>query len=292
MMHCAVQRRQVEGKPTVMSEHWPKYGAATMLACATAGMLCAPPAQAEDGIDATALRQFGGRYAIDCTDPAGTQLRVAADALIVEQAGQRMTGRNPVSAYGHFGASAPPKNFQIALSGEVRSAARSEARGGPRLIFLVYADEAGPYIVIDGDARVSAALTQALTTPRCRRCGPRGAPLPSAIPAMSVLIADPAFKLAYLRAIGAKASARWLARLDGPAPPTRAQRLDGTPYVVVAICKAHDCYDHSAVFLYSAARQRVVGLIQQRGMKTLARAPGPMLASQLDWLWCKEWRQQ
>jgi len=73
-----------------MSEHWPKYGAATMLACATAGMLCAPPAQAEDGIDATALRQFGGRYAIDCTDPAGTQLHVAADALIVEQAGQRL----------------------------------------------------------------------------------------------------------------------------------------------------------------------------------------------------------
>lgn len=266
-----------------MSEQGPKYGAAAALTLAAASLLSAVPARAKGSIDATALREFGGRYAADCANPGSTQLRVEADALFVEQAGQRMTGRNPVSAYRHFGTGVPPKNFQVALTGEVRV--------GPKLIFRVYADAAGPYIELDGDARVTAALTPALTTPRYRRCEPRVIAPSGAVPEMSVLIGDPAFKRAYLRAIGAKASKRWLVRLDGPAAPTRAQRFDGTPYVVVAICKAHDCYDHSAVFLYSAAQQRVFGLIQQRGVTTLAGAPDPALASQLNWLWRKEWRQ-
>ena len=260
-------------------------------------LLAASPVLVQAGIDAPALRQFGGRYAVDCANPAVPQLRVTADALLVEQAGQRMTGRKPVSAYSYFGNSAPPKNFQVALL--------SEVRGGPQLIFMVYADPAGPYILLDGDAKVLAALTKTLTTPRYRRCEPPAAraataltpaPSPAAapggVPGMSVLIADPAFKRAYLRSIGAKASERWLARFDGPAPPTREQTFDGVPYVVVAICKAHDCYDHNAVFLYSAPQQRVLGLVQQNGVKTLVGAPGPSLASQLDRLWLREWRQK
>lgn len=270
--------------------------AVAVLACAAAGLLGAAPAGAQGGIDAGALRQFGGRYAADCANPAGAQLRVGADALLVEQAGQRMTGHKPMSAYSYFGNGAPPKDFQVALIGEVR--------GGPQLIFMVYADNAGPYILLDGDPQVTAALSKALTTPRYRRCGPPGAPpasaaprpppaaAPGGVPELSVLVADPAFKRAYLRAIGAKASEHWLARFDGPAPPTREQRFDGVPYIVVAICKAHDCYDHNAVFLYSAAQQRVLGLIQQNGAKALIGAPGPALASQLNRLWLKEWRQK
>lgn len=108
---------------------------------------------------------------------------------------------------------------------------------------------------------------------------------------MSALIADQRFKRAYLRAFGPVARERWLARFEGPAAPTRTQRIDGVPYIVVAICKAHDCYDHSAVFLYSAARQRVFGLVQRKGKKSVVGAPGPALASRLDRLWQKEWRQ-
>jgi hypothetical protein len=112
------------------------------------------------------------------------------------------------------------------------------------------------------------------------------------VPELAALINDPAFKRAYQRAIGPKASERWLARFEGPAAPTRAQTVDRVPYVVVAICKAHDCYDHNAVFLYSAAQQRVLGLIQQNGVKTLVGAPGPALAAPLDRLWQAEWRQK
>ena len=68
--------------------------------------------------------------------------------------------------------------------------------------------------------------------------------------------------------------------------------MEGTRYVVVAACKAHDCYDHSALFLYSAAQERVLGLIQQQGVKTLVGAPSPSLGAQLDRLWQAEFRQQ
>lgn len=258
-----------------------------------AGLLAALPAWSKGGTDAAALRQFGGRYAVDCENPAAPALRVGPDALLVEQNGQRMVGRKPVSARrgtGHAGNGAPPKNFQVALKGEVR--------GGAKLLFMVYTDSAGPYILLDGDAKVTAALGRALLAPKYRRCDPRSAPVasasavaPGSAPAMKALIADPAFKRAYLRAIGGRASQRWLARLDGPAAPTRMQAFGGTPHVVIAVCKAHDCYDHSAVFVYSAPRERVFGLIQQNGRQALVGAPGPALAAQLGRLWQTEWRQ-
>jgi len=274
------------------------------IAAAVAALLLAAPVAAQNGIDAHALRQYGGRYATDCANPAAPQLRVAADALTIEQNGQRMTGRGPVSAYSYFGNATPPKNFQVALIGTVR--------GGPQLLFMVYADATGAYIQLDGDAKVSAALGKALLAPKYRRCAgalaaagaaapvpSKPLPLPTAptaagprgLPQLAALTADPAFKRAYQRSIGPKASERWLARLDGPAPPTREQAFDGTPYVVVAVCKAHDCYDHNAVFLYDSAQPRVLGLIQQKGVKTLVGAPGPGLGAQIERLWQSEWRQ-
>jgi hypothetical protein len=257
---------------------------------------------AAQGIDAETLRRYGGSYAADCGRPGAPRLRVAADALVVEQGNQRMTGRNAMSAYSFFGNS-PPKDFQVALT--------SEVRGGPQMIFMVYADRAGPYIRLDGEPKVAAALGKALMAPKYRRCdgaalaqapapAAAAAPAPAqraapaggaAVPHLGALAADPAFRRAYLRALGPKAAERWLSRLDGPAPETREMVVGGVPYVVVAICKAHDCYDHSAVFLYSAAQQQVIGLIQQNGAKTLVGAPGA-LAPQLERLWQAEFRKK
>ncbi len=252
---------------------------------------------AAQGIDADTLRRFGGSYAADCGRPGTPRLRVQADALVVEQGNQRMTGRNAMSAHSYFGNS-PPKDYQVALT--------SEVRGGPQMIFMVYADRAGPYIRLDGEARIAAALGKALMAPKYRRCdGGAVAPAPTPVPApraalpkgagaphLGMLMADPAFRRAYRRALGPMAREPWLARLDGPAPETREQVVAGIPYVVIATCKAHDCYDHSAVFLYSAAQQQVLGLVQQRGAKTLVGGPGTALAGQLDRLWQAQFRQR
>ncbi|CAM5787036.1 Ivy family c-type lysozyme inhibitor [Rhizobacter fulvus] len=253
-------------------------------------------------IDAETLKRYGGSYAVDCGRPGTPRLQVQAGALAVEQGNQRMTGRNAMSAYSYFGNSPPPKDFQVALI--------SEVRGDQQLIFMVYSDRAGPYIRIEADPKVAAALGRALTSPKYRRCeaaalppapalpgpaavpSPRAAPAPGAVPALGSLAADPAFKRAYLRALGPRAGERWLARLEGPAPETRELRVGGVPYVVIAICKAHDCYDHNAVFLYSAAQQQVIGLVQQKGAKTLVGSPAPTQAAQLERLWQSEWRQK
>ncbi|HWI12159.1 MAG TPA: Ivy family c-type lysozyme inhibitor [Burkholderiaceae bacterium] len=278
------------------SHHQPASGRSAALAAA---LLVAASAAAQTGLDAPTLRQFGGRYAVDCASAAAPRLRVDADALLVEQGNQRMTGRNAMSSYSYFGNSPPPKDFQVALMGEVR--------GGLQLLFMVYADKGGPYIRLEGDAKVAAALGKALMTSRFRRCEAPSAPVaappptpaaapraaaPGAAPELGTLVEDAAFKRAYLKAIGPLAAQRWLARFEGPAPSTRMQTFDGTPYVVIGICKAHDCYDHNASFLYSAAQQRVIGLVQQNGVKTLVGAPGAALAPQLERLWQSQWRQK
>ena len=255
-------------------------------AVCAAGLLVAASAWPKGGLDTPTLRQYGGRYAADCANTAAPNLRVAAETLTVEQNGLRLTGRAPRRASApELGQRAPAADFRLALTAAVRA--------GPRLRFMVHADPVGPYIVLDGDAEVTAALGDALLAARYRRCDASAASAaPRGVPTLPALVADPAFERAYLRALGTKASQqRWLARLEGPAAPTREQVFGGTPYVVVALCKARDCYDHSAVFLYSAAQRRVFGLIQQRGVKTLVGGPGPALAAPLGRLWRSEWRE-
>ena len=268
---------------------------------AAAVLFAAPPARAQAGLSGDDLKLFGGSYASDCANPAAPRLRVDRDALTVARGNQRLTARGLMASYSYFGNS-PPPGFRGALSGNVR--------GAEQLTFLAYADRLGTYIRIEGDPQVRAALGAALLAPKYRRCDaagePRALPLPpapppappppaargDAVPHLGALMADPAFKRIYFRALGPKAAQPWLARLDGPAPETRALLLEGTRYVVIAACKAHDCYDHSAVFLYSAAQARVVGLIQQQGVKTLVGAPPASLAAQLDRLWQADFRQR
>ena len=281
-MHYARATPVSREEPAVQSKPRSKHHAAV---CA-AGLLVAASAWPRGGLDAPTLRQYGGRYAADCASTAAPSLRVAAEALTVEQNGLRLTGRTPVrtSAAG-LGQRAPGADFRLVLAATVRA--------GPQLRFLVHADAVGAYIVLGGDAEVTAALGDALLAARYRRCDATAvSAAPRGVPTLPALVADPAFQRAYRRALGTKASQpRWLARLEGPAAPTRVQAFGGTPYVVVAFCKSRDCYDHSAVFLYSAAQRRVFGLVQQRGVKTLVGAPGPALAAPLRRLWRSEWRQ-
>jgi hypothetical protein len=273
---------------------------ALVLACLFGVALAIAPMPSHAALNAESMKLWGGTYSQNCSDPAAPRLRVTADALSVEQGSQRMVARNIDSAYSFFGNS-PPKDFQVALMGEVR--------GGLQILFLIYKDRSGEYITLDGDPKVRAALGKPLLAAKHRHCDVQAAPVtttqpspaspapaatagPGGAPDVGFLLADRKFKSTYLRAIGAKASERWLAQMDGPSPPTRVQTFESTPYVVIAICKPHDCYDHNAVFLYSAAQDRVLGLIQQSGVKTLIGLPAPSLAAQLDRLWQTEWRQK
>lgn len=265
--------------------------------CLAAVLLASVAVSAQQRLSADELKAYGGSYAIECGKPDAPRLSVTTDAISVERDGQRLVGRNVTASASYYGRS-PPRNFEAALIGEVR--------GGGQMMFMVYADKAGRYAVIEAEPRVQAALGPALLKARYRSCNAVGAAMASAAPAIAspaaatsdavpdipALLANPLFKRSYLRSIGEKASERWLARLDGPAPPTRRQSLDGAPYLLVAVCKPHDCFEHNAVFLYSAEPPRVLGLIHQAGVKTLVGGATPAQGAQLDLLWQAEWRQK
>jgi hypothetical protein len=266
--------------------------------CLAAGLLApvAVPAQ-QQRLSADELKAYGGSYAVECARLDAPRLIVAADAISVERDGQRLVGRNVTASASYYGRS-PPKNFEAAVIGAVR--------GGGQMMFMVYADNAGRYVLIEAEPRVQDALGPALLKARYRSCNAGGVPMAEtrpaiatpatatsdAVPDIAALLANPLFKRSYLRSIGEKASERWLARLDGPAPPTRRQLLEGAPYLLVAVCKPHACYEHNAVFLYSAEPPRVLGLIHQAGVKTLVGGATPAQGAQLDLLWQAEWRQK
>ena len=269
-------------------------GSACLAACAVAA--------AQGVLDADSLRQFGGNYATDCAAASNgasvPRLRVAGDSLTVDQGTQRMTGRSVQAAYSYFGAQ-PPAGFKAALL--------SQVKGGPELQFHVFADKAGAYVLLDGDATVKAALGEALIKPKYRRCDPPspaeaaalapppparppvGAVRPGTVPDLATLTDDPSFKRAYLHALGQKVVQRWLTSFDGPATPPRLQTVLGTRYVVAAFCKAHDCFENNAVVVYAVEKQQLFGLLQQRGRKTLLGAPAADMAAELERIWAKEY---
>lgn len=272
-------------------------GAAWMAACTVAA--------AQGVVDAETLRQFSGNYATDCAaasmGAAVPRLRVAPDALTVDQGAQRMTGRSVQAAPAALGAQ-PPSGFKVALV--------SQVKGRQALQFHVYADKAGMYVLLEGDATVKAALGDALMKPKYRRCDPPSAaeaaafaPPPPArapvgavkagvVPDLATLTEDPSFKRAYLRALGQKVVERWLTSFDGPAAPPRLQTVLGTRYVVAAFCKANDCAENNALVLYAVEKQQLFGLLQQRGRKTLLGAPPADMAVELERIWAKEYPRQ
>jgi hypothetical protein len=101
---------------------------------------------------------------------------------------------------------------------------------------------------------------------------------------------EPAFKSAYMKALGPKANTPWLAKRDGPAPQDKFIDVAGERYVMNSFCKNHDCGDNSAVILYSPEKKRVYGTIFEKGKTTLIGDPPAPVSAELARLWKKEWR--
>lgn len=101
---------------------------------------------------------------------------------------------------------------------------------------------------------------------------------------------EPAFKSAYMKALGPKSKTPWLAKRDGPAPQDKFITVAGERYVMNSFCKNHDCNNNSAVLLYSPEKKAVYGTVYEKGKTTyIGDPPGPV-ATELASLWKKEWR--
>jgi len=268
-----------------------RSGTALLVAAAMAGFAHGA------ALDAEAMRNFGGRYAVDCAAAGGVGLRVEPDALVIDVRGRTISGGRLQVSYSYFGQS-PPPGFAVAL--------QSELRDGKELVFLVHRDASGQRIELVADPKLMAALG-AMATQKYRDCdaarnqrvaaatrGERhqaGASADAAARDTSDPLHDPRLKQAYLKALGPRASLPWLARLEGPSPERKRIRVEGADYTRVAVCKPHDCYDNSAVVLFSRERGVVYGKVLDRNTPVLIGAPSPAMAAALEKIWRDDFRQ-
>jgi hypothetical protein len=246
-------------------------------------------AWSQNRLEPDILKLYGGTYSVECGNAAATRLRVAADALIVEQGNKRLTANNVQAQHSFFGRSAPP-NYLVALTGEVR---------GSDLVFLVFRDGSGQYITVDGDQKVQAALGKSLLARKFHSCdgkGPRTtAPGPAPTAQSSTIVGPPQllddarFKSAYYKALGPRSKEPWLAKLDGPAPAVKTVRIAGTEYLLASFCKDRDCGDNNAVVVYSQQNGTVYGKILERRRAFLIGDPSSAIATELDRFWMSEW---
>jgi hypothetical protein len=264
----------------------------TWVFAAAATLAVVTPVWSHGALDAGAIKLYGGTYSFDCSNPAAPHLRVAADALTVEQGTKRTTGRNVQTAYSYFGQS-PPPNYEVALTGEVT--------GGLALVFIVYRDKSERYITLGGADTVEAALGKALLQRKYRLCGDvikKAAPAPAVVTEPEpivlphTLLKDARFKSAYYTALGPRIKQDWLAKLEGPGSPLDKITIGGKEYTLASVCKDHDCGDNNVVLLYSPAQGVVFGKILDQRRAIVIGAPPPPVAAELERLWIAQWRQR
>jgi Inhibitor of vertebrate lysozyme (Ivy) len=250
-------------------------------------------AWAQAKLDPHTMKAFGGTYMIDCSNNASPKATVFENALVFLQGDKRIAGSKVQSAASYYGANQPP---------EYRTVLMSEAPGG-LLLFAMYQDKAGPYLKLDGDSKVIAAIGKPLTEHKFRRCDGAAKPVQTAaapgsqqkyalheLDAGGVML-DPKAKSAYYNALGPLSREPWLAKLDGPSPQNKRVKVAGADYVLISACKNRDCADNNTVLLYSAAQDAIYGKVYQRGKSTLIGSPPPAVATELERIWRTEWRQ-
>ncbi|WP_367849798.1 Ivy family c-type lysozyme inhibitor [Rhodoferax sp. WC2427] len=236
------------------------------------------------------VRKYGGTYATQCNSADAPRLRVLRDALVVEQGDKRIVGRKVQTDFSYLAAS-PPPFFKLTLASKVRS--------GSTLDFVVFEDKTGTSIHLRADAALQAPLGKSMLNATYRRCDEAPAPSASAHTTQNEPMSDaekillnPTFKANYLRVLGPLAREPWLAKFNGPRPPARRVRVAGVDYLLLLVCKPHECTGFNAALLYAEDRDRLFGKIYQQGRSDYLGEPPSDIADALDALWTSQWQPQ
>jgi len=104
-----------------------------------------PSRRGEVSLDRAYLEQYGGSYSADCEDDRADRLKVLLYRMVFESKKEELVTED-IEANASYWGDSPPEDFEIAFMGKVK-----KDRG---LLFLVYGDEQGPYIQLDGDPRI------------------------------------------------------------------------------------------------------------------------------------------
>ena len=245
------------------------------------------PGPAIAALDATLDRQVGGVFSNACGDRSQVMVRLYGDVLDVERGGVAVKANRLRSS------TQPPPGPAVA---DFKATVRGEVKGGDGIALVLTHNAKGLFARIDGGEKSLARLGPGVIGLTVRHCDPNrnalpGAPPPPSLPAPWDLLKDARFKAAYTQALGPLARDRWLMALDGPAPESRMVQVAGVEYLLASVCKPHDCSDHNLVLLWQASQGQLLGLLQQRGRKTLLGQPSPAAAAEIERLWKGEWRR-
>ncbi len=259
-----------------------------LVAAASCSVGVISPSWSQEHFKPDVVRKYAGAYASNCSNPNAPRLRILRDALVVEQGDKRVVGRKVQAALAYPDRS-PPPDFKLALLGEVRT--------GSALRFIVFEDKTGTSIRLQADMSLQIALGKTLLTTKYRRCGDAPATTAAANSTQNEPMSDaekillnPGFKSTYLRVLGPLAREAWLAKLSGPRPPARRVRVAGMDYLLLAVCKPHDCANFNAALLYAEDRDRLFGKVYQQGRTSFLGETPPEIAHALDTYWSNQWQ--
>lgn len=237
-------------------------------------------------IDQDFLANYGGSYMVDCADPASAKATVFGTELVFLDGERRVAGSNADVASSWF-RNSPPENFLMALL--------SELPDSGQMIWMVYQDESGLYLTIDGDGETMEAIGTSFAGQKFYRCG--GTPsriAVSEVPQRNYelhelsapgILMYPGARAAYYKALGPLIEEAWFAELDGPSSENSYVLVAGTEYLRAYCCMNHDCYENNVVFLYSARQNLVYRKVYQGGKSILIGGPPPEVAKELERLW-------
>ena len=272
------------------------------------------PAAALDTLDAYTLKEYGGTWLSDCKNNASPRVTVFNNALVFIRGDKRVASTGNVMGTATYFGQDPPASYVYTLIGELDN-------GQQQLIFMIEKDKTGNYITLLGDDKVMAQIGPDWKTLKFRPCDapakeakagttppPAAKPAPTAVaeaPAVAAaaptagelppaygMLDDPAFKKAYMKALGKFSKEDWLATLDGPSPASSKVTVAGDEYVLVHSCKNHDCVENNTTLLYSEAKKLVYGKVRMAGKSALLGNPPPPVAKELGEFWRKQWASQ
>ena len=265
------------------------------------------PARALDTLDAYTMKEHGGTWLSDCKNNTSPRVTVFNNALVFIRGDKRVASTGNVMGTATYFGQDPPESYVYTLIGELEN-------GQLQLIFMIDKDKTGNYITLLGDDKVMAQIGPDWKTLKFRPCDApakeakaEAAPAPAAKPAPAVvaeapvdadipggpgMLEDPAFKKAYLKALGKLSKEEWLATLNGPSPAAQRVTVAGDEYVLIHACKNHDCAENNTTLLWSEAKKLVYGKVRMAGKSTLLGNPPPPVAKELGEFWRKQWASQ
>jgi len=258
------------------------------------------PASAFDTLDADTMKEYGRTWFSDCKNNASPRVTVFNNALVFIRGDRRVASTGNVMGTATYLGQDPPASYVYTLIGELDN-------GQQQLIFMIEKDKTGNYITLLGDDKVMAQIGPDWKTLKFRPCDApakaakaEAAPAPAAVaeapvaaardlPGGPAMLENPAFKKAYLKALGKLSKEEWLATLNGPSPAAQKVTVAGDEYVLIHACKSHDCAENNTTLLWSEAKKLVYGKVRMAGKSTLLGNPPPPVAKDLGDFWFREW---